>query len=80
VPRALRQALDIAAGDRLRFLRTADGTVRIEARKRRSIVDIARANAVRVGQDGLDLDAAIDASITAAVEDRNARARAKSGG
>ena len=35
VPNDLRKALDISPGDRLRFVRTKDGSVRLEARKRR---------------------------------------------
>jgi AbrB family looped-hinge helix DNA binding protein len=77
VPNALRQALGVAAGDRLRFVRTTDGTVRLEARKRRRIVDIARANAFRAGEAGADLAAAIEDSITAAMQERDRRSRNK---
>jgi AbrB family looped-hinge helix DNA binding protein len=75
VPSDLRKALDIAAGDRLRFLRAPDGSIRLEARKRRRIVDIARANAFRVGEAGLDLDKTIDEAITIAMEERDRRSR-----
>ena len=75
VPRALRQALGVAPGDRVRFVRSPDGSVRVEARKRRRIVDIARANAFRVGEPGLDIDKAIDESITEAMEERERRSR-----
>ena len=77
VPSALRQALDVSAGDRLRFVRAADGSVRLEARKRRRIVDIARVNAFSAGEAGLDLDKAIDEAITLAMEDRERRSRPK---
>ena len=79
VPNALRQALGVAAGDRLRFVQTPDGAIRLEARKRRRIVDIARANAFSVGDAGLDLDKAIDEAITLAMEDRERRSRSKGG-
>jgi AbrB family looped-hinge helix DNA binding protein len=75
VPNDLRKALDIAAGDRLRFIRAPDGSIRLEARKRRRIVDIARANAFRVGEAGLDLDKTIDEAITIAMEERDRRSR-----
>jgi AbrB family looped-hinge helix DNA binding protein len=75
VPNDLRKALDISAGDRLRFVRTPDGSIRLEARKRRRIVDIARANAFRVGEVGLDLDKTIDEAITIAMEERDRRSR-----
>ena len=75
VPNDLRKALDIAAGDRLRFIRAPGGSIRLEARKRRRIVDIARANAFRVGEAGLDLDKTIDEAITAAMAEREQRSR-----
>ena len=77
VPSALRQALSIETGDRLRFVQTPDGSIRLEARKRRRIVDIARANAFCVGEAGVDLDAAIDKSITEAMLERDRRSRRK---
>ena len=79
VPNALRQALGVAAGDRLRFVRGADGTIRLEARKRRRIVDFARANAFRAGEAGVDLDKAIDEAITLAMEERDRRSRQRDG-
>src|ERR1700684_13235 len=75
VPNDLRKALDISAGDRLRFVRAWDGSVRLEARKRRRIVDFARANAFRAGEAGLDLDKTIDEAITLAMEERERRSR-----
>jgi AbrB family looped-hinge helix DNA binding protein len=75
VPSALRQALGITTGDRLRFVRGPDGSVRLEARKRRRIVDIARANAFCVGEAGVDLDKTIDEAITLAMEERDRRSR-----
>ena len=77
VPSALRQALGVAAGDRLRFVQAADGTIRLEARRRRRIVDFARANAFCVGEAGVDLDKAIDEAITEAVLERDRRSRGK---
>jgi AbrB family looped-hinge helix DNA binding protein len=79
VPNALRQALGIGVGDRLRFVQSADGSVRLEARKRRRLVDIARANAFRAGEAGVDLDKAIDEAITEAVLERDRRSRGKAG-
>ena len=55
--------------------RRTDGSVRLEARKRRRIVDIARANAFRAGEAGLDLDKTIDEAITIAMEERERRSR-----
>jgi AbrB family looped-hinge helix DNA binding protein len=75
VPSALRQALGVTPGDRLRFVRAPDGSVRLEARKRRRIVDIARANAFRAGEAGVDLDKTIDEAITIAMEERDRRSR-----
>jgi AbrB family looped-hinge helix DNA binding protein len=75
VPNGLRKALDISAGDRLRFVRAADGSVRLETRKRRRLVDIARANAFRAGEAGIDLDKTIDEAVTAAMAERERRSR-----
>ncbi len=75
VPNALRQALGVETGDRLRFVQAEDGSIRLEARKRRRIVDFARANAFCVGEAGLDLDKAIDESITEAMLERDRRSR-----
>ena len=75
VPNDLRKALDISAGDRLRFVQSPDGSIRLEARKRRRIVDFARANAFRAGEAGLDLDKTINEAITAAVAERERKSR-----
>jgi AbrB family looped-hinge helix DNA binding protein len=75
VPSALRHALGVAAGDRLRFVRAEDGSIRLEARKRRRIVDFARANAFCVGEAGIDIDKAIDEAITIAMHERDRRSR-----
>ncbi len=80
VPNALRQALGVTAGDRLRFVREADGSIRLEARKRRRIVDIARANAFQAGEAGVDLDKTIKEAITIAVTERDRRSRPGGGG
>jgi AbrB family looped-hinge helix DNA binding protein len=80
VPNALRQALSIGTGDRLRFVQAVDGSIRLEARKRRRIVDFARANAFHAGEAGLDLDKAIDEAITLAMIERDRRSRQKGGG
>ena len=70
----MRKALDISAGDRLRFLQAAV-VVRLEARKRRRIVDFARVNAFRVGEAGVDLDKTVDKAVTLAMEERERRSR-----
>ena len=75
VPSELRKALDVAAGDRVRFVQAADGSIRLEARKRRRIVDFARANAFSAGEAGIDLDKTIDEAITLAMEERDRRSR-----
>jgi AbrB family looped-hinge helix DNA binding protein len=75
VPNDLRKALDISAGDRLRFVQAPDGSIRLEARKPRRIVDFARANAFRAGEAGVDLDKTIDEAITAAMAERERRSR-----
>ena len=80
LPDALRQALGVGPGDFVRFIPAPDGSVRIEGRKRRRIVDYARANAFSVGEAGLDLDKAIDESITEAMEERDRRSRRGAGG
>ncbi len=79
VPNALRQALGVRAGDRLRFIQGADGSIRLEARKRRRIVDFARANAFSAGEAGIDIDKAIDEAITLAMEERDRRSRQRDG-
>jgi antitoxin PrlF len=75
VPSELRKALGIASGDRLRFVRISDGSIRLEARKRRRIVDFARANAFHAGEAGIDLDKTIDEAIAIAMEERERRSR-----
>ena len=75
MPNDLRKALDISAGDRLRFVQPPGGSIRLEARKRRRIVDFACANAFRAGEVGIDLDKTIDEAITLAMEERERRSR-----
>ncbi len=79
VPNALRQALGVSPGDRLRFVQASDGSIRLEARKRRRIVDFARANAFSAGEAGIDLDKTIDEAVTLAMAERDRRSRQKSG-
>lgn len=67
LPSSMRQALDLAPGDRVRFARGADGKIVMAARKRRSIVDIAKANPIRLGKKGVDLDKLIDEAISEAM-------------
>ena len=75
----MRLAFGLSTGDRLHFQGQADGTIVVELRKRRRIVDIARANAFSAGEAGLDIDAAIDVFITEAMADRERRSRRESG-
>ena len=50
-------------------------TVPQKPRKRRRIVDFARANAFRAGVAGVDLDKTIDKAITIAMTERDRRSR-----
>jgi AbrB family looped-hinge helix DNA binding protein len=78
VPGAIRKLLHLTTGDRLRFLASADGTVVIEARKRRGILDIARENPVSPPRPLRNLDDEIDAAVGETMAGRQRRARAKS--
>lgn len=75
LPSELRQAFGLDAGDRLRWRRLPDGSLVAEPRKRRSIVDFARANPIRLGKEGVDIDALIDEAITEAMADKLQRSR-----
>ena len=75
IPSALRQAFDLAAGDRLHFVREADGRIVVEPRKRRRIVDFARANPIRVGDPDVDLDTLIDEAVAEAMAEKLERSR-----
>lgn len=77
IPQALRLAFHLDAGDRLRFRGQPDGTIVVEPRKRRRIVDFARANPIRSGEAERDVDADIDAAITEAMTERERRSRRK---
>jgi len=74
LPSALRQALNLDVGDRLRWVRRGDGALMVEPRKRRSIVDFARANPIRLGEKGKNLDVLVDEAIAEAVGDKLRRA------
>ncbi|HLJ72026.1 MAG TPA: type II toxin-antitoxin system PrlF family antitoxin [Roseiarcus sp.] len=78
VPSEIRKLLHLAAGDRLRFFQSKNGSVVIEARKRRSILDIARENPLKAPKPLGDLDAEINAAVGEAMAERERRARAKS--
>ena len=71
VPSEIREALKVDVGDKIQFLRSRDGKITIEARKRRSIIDIARENPLPPG------DYNIDEAITEAMIRREKRARPK---
>jgi AbrB family looped-hinge helix DNA binding protein len=75
VPSAVRKLLHLTTGDRVRFLRSKDGAVTVEARKRRSILDIARENPLSAPKPLEHLDAEIDAAVGEAMADRAQRAR-----
>lgn len=78
VPGAVRKLLHISTGDRLRFLKSSDGSVVVEARKRRSILDIARENPLKAPKSLHDLEAEIDAAIGEAMVEQERRVRTKS--
>ena len=75
LPRALRQAFHLDAGDRIRWRRRSDGTLIGEPRKRRSILDFARDNPISFGEKGRDIDALIDEAITEAMNEKLDRLR-----
>lgn len=75
LPSAMRLALNLAPGDRVRFSRGADGQIVMAARKRRSIVDIAKANAFTIGDDRADLESLIDEAVGEAMIEREERIR-----
>jgi AbrB family looped-hinge helix DNA binding protein len=75
VPSALRQAFDLSAGDRLRFARESDGRIVVEPRKRRRIVDFARANPIHLGSPNVDLDALIDEGVAETMTEKLERSR-----
>jgi AbrB family looped-hinge helix DNA binding protein len=79
VPSAVRRLLHLASGDRLRFLRSKDGSILIEARKRRSIVDVARQNRLIAKRPLQNLEAEVDAAVGEAMAEREARVRRHSG-
>jgi len=79
LPSGMRQSLDLAAGDRLHFFRDEDGTIIMSPRKRRSIVDIARENAFKIGDLGRDLDALINEAVSEAMSEQELRARSRGG-
>jgi antitoxin PrlF len=75
LPSAMRQALDLTAGDRVRFSRDDEGRIVMAPRKRKSILDIAKANPVRLGEAGGDLDKLINEAVTEAMSDKLRRSR-----
>jgi AbrB family looped-hinge helix DNA binding protein len=78
VPGAVRKLLNLSTGDRLKFVTTKGGQIVLRPRKRRSILDIARENPIRLGDAGKNLDKLIDDAITEAVSERGRRGRGKS--
>jgi len=77
LPSQMRQALNLAAGDRVRFFRDDEGRIIMAPRKRRSIVDIARENAFKIGDVGRDLDALIDEAVTEAMIEQELHVRSR---
>jgi len=75
LPSKLRQTFDLGAGDRLHFVREADGRLVVEPRKRRRIVDFARANPIHLGDPSVDLDALIDEAVGEAMAEKWKRGR-----
>ena len=75
LPSTLRQAFNLDAGDRIHWRRRSDGVLIGEPRKRRSVLDFARANPIRVGERGRDIDALIDEGITQAMDEKLRRLR-----
>jgi len=75
VPGAVRKELGLAAGDKLAFIRVKDGTVTLRSCKRRSILDYARQNPIRLKQPIEDLDAAIEESVLGAMNEQERRVR-----
>jgi antitoxin PrlF len=75
VPAEVRSALGIEVGDKIEFLVDARGTYRIRARKRRSIVDLAKANPIKPAPPGAELDRMIDASVGEAMVAQDRRSR-----
>ncbi len=75
LPSAMRHALNLAPGDRVRFERAADGKIVMAARKRRSIVDIAKANAFTFGDSRSDLESLIDEAVEEAMIEQEERVR-----
>ena len=77
LPSAMRQALDLGPGDRVHFVREMDGRIVMASRKRRSIVEIAKANGFKIGDRGRDLDPLIDEAVSEAMAEQEARVRSK---
>lgn len=75
LPSAMRQALNLAPGDRIRFQRRADGEIVVATRKRRSILDIAKENAFLIGDDRADLEGLIDEAVEEGMIERERRIR-----
>jgi AbrB family looped-hinge helix DNA binding protein len=74
IPGEIRKELHLTTGDKVRFVRGVDGNISIEARKKKSIVDYARANPIRLRQPAGKLDAFIDQGVTEAITARLRRA------
>ena len=77
VPSEVRRALGLSAGDKLRFVRAADGKISLEARKRRSIIDLARARPIKFTEKIDDIDAFAEEGIALAMADKERRSRWK---
>ena len=75
LPSAMRQALNLAPGDRVRFERSVEGKIVMVARKRRSILDIAKNNAFTIGDARADLESLIDEAVGEAMIEQEERIR-----
>ena len=75
VPGAVRKELGIAAGDRLTFVKSSNGSIIVRPRKYKSIVDFARQNPIRLKKPIKDLDANIQEAVGEAMAEQERRIR-----
>jgi AbrB family looped-hinge helix DNA binding protein len=73
IPSAVRAALGVSPGDKIRFEKTRSGEYRIKARRRRSILDIAHENPLPKMSRPIE-DSDIDEAVAEAMEHRMRRA------
>jgi antitoxin PrlF len=78
IPSLIRNQLGVKPGDKLTFSIAADGTVTLRARKRLSILDIARQHPLPRSKTQFSIDD-IDKAVTAAMSEQEARVRRNRG-